>query len=56
VLFAVAITMLLTASLSIANPVRRALNIDPARLLREEQSRNFTSLRPGILAKFTVAF
>ena len=36
VLFAVAITMLLTASLSIANPVRRALNIDPARLLREE--------------------
>jgi ABC-type antimicrobial peptide transport system permease subunit len=36
VLFAVAITMLFTASLSIANPVRRALNIDPARLLREE--------------------
>jgi ABC-type antimicrobial peptide transport system permease subunit len=36
VLFAVAITMLFTTSLSIANPVRRALNIDPARLLREE--------------------
>jgi len=36
VLFAVAITMLFTALLSIANPVRRALNIDPAHLLREE--------------------
>jgi predicted permease len=36
VLFAVAITMLFTASLSIANPVRSALNIDPARLLRQE--------------------
>jgi len=36
VLLAVVITMLLTALLSIANPVRRALHIDPARLLREE--------------------
>jgi predicted permease len=36
VLFAVAVTMLLTGSLSIANPVRRALRIDPANLLREE--------------------
>jgi ABC-type lipoprotein release transport system permease subunit len=30
------VTMLLTALLSIANPVRRALHIDPANLLREE--------------------
>jgi predicted permease len=36
VLLAVVITMLLAALLSIANPVRRALNIDPAHLLREE--------------------
>jgi ABC-type antimicrobial peptide transport system permease subunit len=36
VLFAVAFTMLLTGILSIAGPVSRALNIDPARILREE--------------------
>jgi ABC-type antimicrobial peptide transport system permease subunit len=36
VLLAVAFTMLLTGTLSIANPVRRVLNIDPANLLREE--------------------
>jgi ABC-type antimicrobial peptide transport system permease subunit len=36
VLIAVAVTMLLMGSLSIANPVRRALNIDPAHFLREE--------------------
>jgi predicted permease len=36
VLFAVAITMLLTGSLAVANPVRRVLHIDPANLLREE--------------------
>ena len=36
VLFAVALTMMLTASLSVAGPVRRALRIDPANLLREQ--------------------
>jgi ABC-type antimicrobial peptide transport system permease subunit len=36
VLLAVAFTMLLTGSLSVAGPVRRALRIDPARLLREQ--------------------
>jgi predicted permease len=36
VLCAVAMTMLLTGLLSTAGPVRRALNIDPANLLREE--------------------
>lgn len=36
VLTAVALTILLTGSLSVAAPVRRALNVDPARLLREE--------------------
>lgn len=36
VLLAVAVTMLLAGSLSVANPARRALKIDPARLLREE--------------------
>jgi predicted permease len=36
VLAAVAVTMLLTGSLSVAGPVRRALHIDPARLLREQ--------------------
>ncbi len=36
VLFSVAFTMLLTGSLSVAGPVRRALHIDPARLLREQ--------------------
>jgi predicted permease len=36
VLAAVALTMLLTGLLSIAGPVRRALNIDPAQLLREQ--------------------
>jgi predicted permease len=36
VLLAVMVTMLLTALVSIANPVRRALHIDPALLLREE--------------------
>lgn len=36
VLSAVALTLLLTGLLSIAGPVRRALHIDPADLLREE--------------------
>jgi predicted permease len=36
VLAAVALTMLLTGLLSVAGPVRRALHIDPARLLREQ--------------------
>jgi ABC-type antimicrobial peptide transport system permease subunit len=36
VLGSVALTMLLTGLLSIANPVRRALHIDPAHLLREQ--------------------
>jgi predicted permease len=36
VLAAVAFTMLLTGSLSVAGPVRRALRIDPANLLREQ--------------------
>ena len=36
VLAAVAFTMLLTGSLSVAGPVRRALHIDPANLLREQ--------------------
>jgi predicted permease len=36
VLAAVAFTMLLTASLSVAAPVRRALHVDPANLLREQ--------------------
>ncbi len=36
VLAAVAFTVLLTGSLSVAGPVRRALNIDPANLLREQ--------------------
>jgi ABC-type antimicrobial peptide transport system permease subunit len=36
VLAAVALTMVLTASLSVAGPVRRALHIDPAHLLREQ--------------------
>jgi predicted permease len=36
VLVAVAFTMLLTGSLSVAGPVRRALRIDPAKLLREQ--------------------
>jgi ABC-type antimicrobial peptide transport system permease subunit len=36
VLAAVAFTVLLTGSLSVAGPVRRALHIDPANLLREE--------------------
>ncbi len=36
VLLAVVVTMLLTALLSIASPVRRALHLDPAHLLREE--------------------
>ena len=33
---AVAFTILLTGSLSVAGPVRRALRIDPANLLREQ--------------------
>jgi ABC-type lipoprotein release transport system permease subunit len=33
---AVALTMALTAILSVAGPVRRALHIDPANLLREQ--------------------
>ena len=36
VLAAVALTLLLTGSLSVAGPVRRALRIDPANLLREQ--------------------
>ena len=36
VLTAVAFTMLLTASLSVAGPVRRALRLDPATLLRDQ--------------------
>jgi ABC-type antimicrobial peptide transport system permease subunit len=36
VLTAVAFTVLVTGSLSVAGPVRRALHVDPARLLREE--------------------
>lgn len=36
VLAAVAITMMLTGSLSVAGPVRRALHVDPAKLLREQ--------------------
>jgi predicted permease len=36
VLGAVALTVLLTGSLSVAGPVRRALRIDPANLLREQ--------------------
>ena len=36
VLTAVALTILLTGSLAVAGPVRRALHIDPANLLREQ--------------------
>jgi len=36
VLASVAFTMVLTGSLSVAGPVRRALHIDPAKLLREQ--------------------
>jgi ABC-type antimicrobial peptide transport system permease subunit len=36
VLVAVALTILLTGALSVAGPVRRALNVDPALLLREQ--------------------
>jgi predicted permease len=36
VLAAVAFTMVLTASLSVAGPMRRALHIDPANLLRDQ--------------------
>jgi ABC-type antimicrobial peptide transport system permease subunit len=36
VLVAVAFTMLLTGCLSVAGPVRRALHIDPANVLREQ--------------------
>jgi predicted permease len=36
VLAAVALTVLLTGSLSVAGPVRRALHVDPAYLLREQ--------------------
>ena len=36
VLAAVASTMVLTGSLAVAGPVRRALRIDPAKLLREQ--------------------
>jgi predicted permease len=36
VLAAVALTVLFTGSLSVAGPVRRALNIDPANVLRED--------------------
>jgi ABC-type antimicrobial peptide transport system permease subunit len=36
VLAAVAFTVLLTGSLSVTGPVRRALHVDPATLLREQ--------------------
>jgi len=36
VLVSVALTVLITGSLSVAGPVRRALHIDPANLLREQ--------------------
>jgi predicted permease len=36
VIAAVALTMVLTGSLSVAGPVRRALHVDPAKLLREQ--------------------
>jgi ABC-type antimicrobial peptide transport system permease subunit len=36
VLSAVVLTMLLTGSLSVASPVRRALRIDPANVLRDQ--------------------
>jgi ABC-type antimicrobial peptide transport system permease subunit len=36
VLRAVAVTVLLAGGLSVAGPVRRALNVDPAQLLREQ--------------------
>ena len=36
VLISVALTMVVTGSLSVAGPVRRALHIDPAKLLREQ--------------------
>jgi ABC-type antimicrobial peptide transport system permease subunit len=36
VLASVAFTMVLTGLLSVAGPVRRALHIDPAKLLREQ--------------------
>jgi predicted permease len=36
VLIAVALTVLLTGSLSVAGPVRRALHVDPANVLREQ--------------------
>jgi predicted permease len=36
VLLAVAVTVLVTGILSVASPVRRAMYVDPARLLREE--------------------
>lgn len=36
VLLAVAFTMLVAGTLSVANPARRALKLDPARLLRED--------------------
>jgi predicted permease len=36
VLVAVAFTMVVTGSLSVAGPVRRALHVDPAKLLREQ--------------------
>lgn len=36
VLLAVMATLLVTGILSVASPVRRALHVDPARLLREE--------------------
>jgi ABC-type antimicrobial peptide transport system permease subunit len=36
VLAAVALTVLVTGFLAVAIPVRRALHVDPARLLREE--------------------
>ena len=36
VLTAVALTLLLTGALSVAGPVRRALHVDPANVLREQ--------------------
>jgi hypothetical protein len=36
VLACVVLTMMITGTLAVAGPVRRALHIDPARLLREQ--------------------
>jgi len=43
VLAAVALTVLLTGSLSVAGPVRRALHIDPANLLANNNSQGYAA-------------